>query len=80
VKEPKTAAAKGKGAAAAADEPVLSVALQGAAMRLHKVGGNDTSAGYVTTPRTRAHLDAHFKHVHGQVSGLLPPHPTPIAF
>eukprot|EP00037_Helgoeca_nana_P032818 m.415490 g.415490 ORF g.415490 m.415490 type:complete len:790 (+) comp29649_c0_seq1:106-2475(+) len=78
VKEPKAAAAKGKGAAAAADEPVLSVALQGAAMRLHKVGGNDTSAGYVTTPRTRAHLDAHFKHVHGQVRTRFPPEPNGI--
>lgn len=71
-------AAKTTTAAAAADEPVVSVALQGAAMRLHKVGENDTTAGYVTTPHTKQRLAEHVKRVHGQVRTRFPPEPNGI--
>lgn len=58
------------GTAAPAEEPVVSVALQGAAMRLHKVGENDKTAGYVTTPKTKKHLTEHVKRIGGQVRRL----------
>eukprot|EP00039_Didymoeca_costata_P008361 m.110946 g.110946 ORF g.110946 m.110946 type:complete len:830 (+) comp14052_c1_seq1:86-2575(+) len=58
--------------------PAKSSHVEGAALKLHAVGENDKTAGYITTPKTKEHLSAHVKRIKGQVRTRFPPEPNGI--